>query len=62
MYTRSLLQVAIVVGGGNFFRGASWVGASGLDRASADQIGYIFYELYHLFRFGLARCLNGVNA
>jgi len=41
------LQVAIVVGGGNFFRGASWVGASGLDRASADQIGYVF-ELYYL--------------
>lgn len=36
----SWLQVAIVVGGGNFFRGAHWVGASGLDRASADQIGY----------------------
>ena len=33
------LKVAIVVGGGNFFRGATWAGASGLDRASADYIG-----------------------
>ncbi|KAL3680579.1 hypothetical protein R1sor_023535 [Riccia sorocarpa] len=37
--TRLGVEVAIVVGGGNFFRGASWVGASGLDRASADHIG-----------------------
>lgn len=33
-------KVAIVVGGGNIFRGASWAGCSGLDRASADYIGY----------------------
>jgi len=35
----SPLQVAIVVGGGNIFRGASWAGCSGLDRSSADYIG-----------------------
>ncbi|XP_028551775.1 uncharacterized protein LOC114579916 isoform X1 [Dendrobium catenatum] len=34
------VQVAIVVGGGNIFRGASWAGCSGLDRSSADYIGY----------------------
>lgn len=34
-----IFQVAIVVGGGNIFRGASWVGSSGLDRSSADYIG-----------------------
>lgn len=44
-----LLQVAIVVGGGNFFRGANWVGSSGLDRASADQIGYSQNTSYHPF-------------
>jgi len=36
----SMLQVAIVVGGGNIFRGSSWAGCSGLDRSSADYIGY----------------------
>lgn len=34
-----LFQVAIVVGGGNIFRGSSWAGCSGLDRSSADYIG-----------------------
>ena len=34
-----LFQVAIVVGGGNIFRGSSWAGSSGLDRSSADYIG-----------------------
>lgn len=29
-----------MVGGGNIFRGASWAGCSGLDRSSADYIGY----------------------
>ncbi|KAJ7530685.1 hypothetical protein O6H91_14G014900 [Diphasiastrum complanatum] len=33
------VEVAIIVGGGNFFRGANWVGSGGLDRASADHIG-----------------------
>lgn len=37
-----MLQVAIVVGGGNIFRGSSWAGSSGLDRSSADYIGYFF--------------------
>ncbi len=32
------VQVAIVVGGGNYFRGANaW---NGLDRATADYVGY----------------------
>ena len=35
-----LQQVAIVVGGGNIFRGSTWAGCSGLDRSSADYIGY----------------------
>lgn len=33
------VEVAVVVGGRNFFCGASWVQSTGLDRASADQIG-----------------------
>ncbi|GLJ56127.1 hypothetical protein SUGI_1204930 [Cryptomeria japonica] len=33
------VEVAIIVGGRNFFCGSSWVGSTGLDRASADQIG-----------------------
>ena len=37
-----MLQVAIVVGGGNIFRGSSWAGSGGLDRSSADYIGYSF--------------------
>ena len=32
-------QVAIVVGGRNFFCGDSWVSATGLDRPTAYQIG-----------------------
>ncbi|GJN16634.1 hypothetical protein PR202_gb03643 [Eleusine coracana subsp. coracana] len=39
--TRLGIEVAIVVGGGNIFRGASRAGCSGLDRSSAaDYIGY----------------------
>ncbi|PPS20063.1 hypothetical protein GOBAR_AA00516 [Gossypium barbadense] len=34
-----LRMVAIVVGGGNIFRGSSRAGCSGLDRSSADYIG-----------------------
>jgi len=34
-----MFQVALVVGGGNIFRGSSWAGSSGLDRSSADYIG-----------------------
>ncbi|KAM7523537.1 hypothetical protein LguiA_013439 [Lonicera macranthoides] len=33
------IEVAIVVGGGNIFRGSTWAGSSGLDRSSADYIG-----------------------
>lgn len=47
--TRLGVEVAIVVGGGNFFRGASWVGASGLDRASADQIGMMATVMNAIF-------------
>ncbi|KAL2528105.1 Amino acid kinase family protein [Forsythia ovata] len=39
--TRLGIEVAIVVGGGNIFRGSSWVGSSGLDRSSADYIGML---------------------
>ncbi|WCJ31597.1 Uridylate kinase [Euphorbia peplus] len=35
------IEVAIVVGGGNIFRGSSWAGSSGLDRSSADYIGML---------------------
>ncbi|TYI02247.1 hypothetical protein ES332_A11G255800v1 [Gossypium tomentosum] len=34
--TRLGIEVAIVVGGGNIFRGSSRAGCSGLDRSSAD--------------------------
>lgn len=53
-------QVAIVVGGGNFFRGAHWAGASGLDRAAADQIGYDI--IFHFVRVDLEKYVNEVNA
>ncbi|ERN05877.1 uncharacterized protein LOC18434064 isoform X2 [Amborella trichopoda] len=33
------VEVAIVVGGRNFFCGESWTAATGLDRTAADQIG-----------------------
>ncbi|KAL8110581.1 hypothetical protein AgCh_026347 [Apium graveolens] len=39
--TRLGIEVAIVVGGGNIFRGSSWAGSSGLDRSSADYIGML---------------------
>ncbi|KAG6541798.1 hypothetical protein Mapa_016811 [Marchantia paleacea] len=47
--TRLGVEVAIVVGGGNFFRGASWVGSSGLDRASADHIGMMATVMNAIF-------------
>lgn len=34
-----ILQVAIVVGGRNFFCGDSWISATGLERSTAYQIG-----------------------
>ncbi|TKY45684.1 Uridylate kinase [Spatholobus suberectus] len=37
--TRLGIEVALVVGGGNIFRGSSWAGSGGLDRSSADYIG-----------------------
>ncbi|KAF3783409.1 Uridylate kinase [Nymphaea thermarum] len=53
--TRLGIEVAIVVGGGNFFRGSSWAGCSGLDRSSADHIGYDkFNLLQHL-------CLTNIH-
>lgn len=39
--TRLGIEVAIVVGGGNIFRGSSWAGSGGLDRSSADYIGML---------------------
>eukprot|EP00897_Mesotaenium_endlicherianum_P000583 jgi/Mesen1/10525/ME000083S10027 len=47
--TRLGVEVAIVVGGGNFFRGAAWAGASGLDRASADHIGMMATVMNAIF-------------
>ncbi|GBG88078.1 hypothetical protein CBR_g46449 [Chara braunii] len=47
--TRLGIEVGMVVGGGNFFRGSHWAGASGLDRASADQIGMIATVMNALF-------------
>ncbi|GAQ87267.1 uridylate kinase [Klebsormidium nitens] len=43
------VEVAVTVGGGNFFRGATWAGASGLDRASADQIGMMATVMNAIF-------------
>ena len=34
------VSLGVVIGGGNFFRGADWGGA-GVDRATADQIGML---------------------
>eukprot|EP00250_Pteridium_aquilinum_P025167 c3025_g1_i1 orf=660-1685(-) len=47
--TRLGIQVAIVVGGGNFFRGSTWAGASGLDRATADYIGMMATVMNAIF-------------
>ncbi|KAK6238178.1 hypothetical protein QUC31_003647 [Theobroma cacao] len=44
-----LSQVAIVVGGGNIFRGSSWAGCSGLDRSSADYIGMLATVMNAIF-------------
>lgn len=43
------VEVAIVVGGGNIFRGASWAGCSGLDRSSADYIGMLATVMNAIF-------------
>ncbi|XP_039063134.1 uridylate kinase-like isoform X2 [Hibiscus syriacus] len=47
--TRLGIEVAIVVGGGNIFRGSSWAGCSGLDRSSADYIGMLATVMNAMF-------------
>ncbi|XP_008654512.1 uncharacterized protein [Zea mays] len=47
--TKLGVEVAIVVGGGNIFRGASWAGCSGLDRSSADYIGMLATVMNAIF-------------
>lgn len=47
--TRLGVEVAIVVGGGNIFRGSSWAGSSGLDRSSADHIGMLATVMNAIF-------------
>lgn len=47
--TRLGIEVAIVVGGGNIFRGSSWAGCSGLDRSSADHIGMLATVMNAIF-------------
>ncbi|CAA7405322.1 unnamed protein product [Spirodela intermedia] len=47
--TRLGVEVAIVVGGGNIFRGSSWAGCSGLDRSSADYIGMLATVMNAIF-------------
>ncbi|KAG8079141.1 hypothetical protein GUJ93_ZPchr0007g3921 [Zizania palustris] len=47
--TRLGVEVAIVVGGGNIFRGASWAGCGGLDRSSADYIGMLATVMNAIF-------------
>ncbi|TQE00666.1 hypothetical protein C1H46_013715 [Malus baccata] len=47
--TRLGIEVAIVVGGGNIFRGSSWVGSSGLDQSSADYIGMLATVMNSIF-------------
>ncbi|KAM7275787.1 hypothetical protein ACFE04_017653 [Oxalis oulophora] len=47
--TRLGIEVAIVVGGGNIFRGASHAGNSGLDRSSADYIGMLATVMNAIF-------------
>ncbi|AEE76131.1 putative UMP kinase [Arabidopsis thaliana] len=47
--TRLGIEVAIVVGGGNIFRGSTWAGCSGLDRSSADYIGMLATVMNAIF-------------
>ncbi|KAG4121887.1 hypothetical protein ERO13_D11G234100v2 [Gossypium hirsutum] len=47
--TRLGIEVAIVVGGGNIFRGSSRAGCSGLDRSSADYIGMLATVMNAIF-------------
>ncbi|KAI5079276.1 hypothetical protein GOP47_0004755 [Adiantum capillus-veneris] len=43
------IEVAIVVGGGNFFQGSAWVSSGTLDRASADHIGMMATVMNSIF-------------
>ncbi|MCO5575165.1 hypothetical protein L7F22_028962 [Adiantum nelumboides] len=43
------IEVAIVVGGGNFFQGSAWVSSGTLDRASADHIGMMATLMNSIF-------------
>ncbi|XP_058179401.1 uridylate kinase PUMPKIN, chloroplastic-like [Rhododendron vialii] len=43
------IEVAIVVGGGNIFRGSSWAGSSGLNHSSADYIGMLATVMNAMF-------------
>ncbi|KAK9162662.1 hypothetical protein Syun_003564 [Stephania yunnanensis] len=62
--TRLGIEVAIVVGGGNIFRGSSWAGCSGLDRSSADYIGrkgsarFIRNKSYMIMSDSVAFCIS----
>lgn len=47
--TRLGVEVAVVVGGGNIFRGSSCVGSSGLDRSAADHIGMLATVMNAIF-------------
>ncbi|XP_060184703.1 uridylate kinase PUMPKIN, chloroplastic isoform X4 [Lycium barbarum] len=47
--TRLGIEVVIVVGGGNIFRGSSWEGCSGLDRSSADYFGMLATVMNAIF-------------
>ncbi|XP_047327005.1 uridylate kinase [Impatiens glandulifera] len=47
--TRLGVEVAVVVGGGNIFRGSAWAGSSGLDRSSADYIGMLATVMNAIF-------------
>ncbi|TVU36985.1 hypothetical protein EJB05_18947 [Eragrostis curvula] len=47
--TKLGVEVAIVVGGGNIFRGATRAGCSGLDRSSADYIGMLATVMNAIF-------------
>lgn len=53
---RAEVQVAVVVGGGNIFRGAG-LAAKGMDRVSADQMGMLATVINALaIQDGLERC------
>ncbi|KAH7300974.1 hypothetical protein KP509_23G006300 [Ceratopteris richardii] len=47
--TRLGIEVAIMVGGGNFFQGSTWISSGVLDRASADHIGMMATVMNSIF-------------